>query len=41
MKAIKKEDIKQVVFDLYDAYAQNQIDRREFMQKLSAYAIGG
>ena len=37
---IRKEDIKQEVFDLYDDYAHNRIDRREFMQKLSIYAVG-
>ena len=41
MNEIKKEDIKQEVFDLYDDYAHNRIDRRDFMQKLSAYAVGG
>ena len=41
MKEIKKEDIKQEVFDLYDDYAHNRIDRREFMDKLSLYAVGG
>lgn len=41
MKEIKKEDIKQEVFDLYDAYAHNRIDRRRFMEKLSVYAVGG
>ena len=41
MNNIKKEDIKQEVFDLYDDYAHNRIDRREFAQKLSAYAVGG
>jgi carboxymethylenebutenolidase len=41
MKEITKEDIKQEVFDLYDDYAHNRIERREFMQKLSAYAVGG
>jgi carboxymethylenebutenolidase len=41
MKQIKKEDIKQEVFDLYDDYAHNRIDRRDLMQKLSAYAVGG
>ncbi|HZF63302.1 MAG TPA: dienelactone hydrolase family protein [Chitinophagaceae bacterium] len=38
---IKKEDISQEVFDLYDDYAHNRVDRREFIQKLSAYAVGG
>ena len=41
MNEIKKEGIKQEVFDLYDDYAHNRIDRRDFMQKLSAYAVGG
>ncbi len=41
MNEIRKEDIKQEVFDLYDDYAHNRIDRREFAQKLSAYAVGG
>src|ERR1700727_2231447 len=40
MSQIKKEDIKQEVFDLYDDYAHNRLDRREFVQKLSAYAVG-
>ncbi len=33
MKEITKEDVKQEVFDLYDDYAHNRIERREFMQK--------
>jgi carboxymethylenebutenolidase len=41
MKKLKKEDVDQKVFDLYDAYAHNQIDRRQFMDRLSAYAVGG
>lgn len=41
MKDIKKEDISQEVFDLYDDYAHNKIDRRNFLEKLSLYAIGG
>lgn len=41
MTKIDKTQIKQEVFDLYDAYAHNQIDRRKFMEKLSAYAVGG
>ena len=38
---IRKEDIKQEVFDLYDDYAHNRIDRSTFMQRLSVYAVGG
>lgn len=41
MKELKKEDIKQEVFDLYDAYAHNKLDRRTFVEKLSMYAVGG
>lgn len=41
MSSIKKEQISQNVFDLYDDYAHNRIDRRHFMEKLSAYAVGG
>jgi carboxymethylenebutenolidase len=38
---IKKEDVKQEVFDLYDAYAHSRLSRRDFMEKLSLYAVGG
>lgn len=41
MKQLNKEDIQQEVFDLYDAYAHNKLDRRTFVEKLSAYAVGG
>jgi carboxymethylenebutenolidase len=40
MDQIKKEDIKQEVFDLYDDYAHNRLDRRGFMEKLSFFAVG-
>ena len=41
MKEVRKEDLSQGVFDLYDDYAHNRVDRRNFMQKLSVYAVGG
>jgi len=41
MSQISKEDVKQEVFDLYDDYAHNRLDRRAFVQKLSIYAVGG
>ncbi|WP_406684810.1 dienelactone hydrolase family protein [Seonamhaeicola sp. MEBiC1930] len=41
MKPLKKEDIKQEVFDLYDDYAHNKLNRRQFIERLSLYAIGG
>lgn len=41
MSQIIKEDVKQEVFDLYDDYAHNRLDRRGFLEKLSLYAVGG
>jgi carboxymethylenebutenolidase len=41
MSNIRKEDLSQAVFDLYDDYAHSRIDRREFAQQLSRYAVGG
>lgn len=41
MKKLRKDDIKQEVFDLYDDYAHNKLQRREFLEKLSLYAVGG
>lgn len=40
MSDLKKEDIKQEVFDLYDDYAHNKINRRQFVEKLSLYTAG-
>ncbi|MCC5937072.1 MAG: dienelactone hydrolase family protein [Lunatimonas sp.] len=41
MKPIKKEDVSQEVFDIYDEYVHSKIDRRDFVSRLSAYAVGG
>ncbi|NNE29241.1 MAG: dienelactone hydrolase family protein, partial [Saprospiraceae bacterium] len=41
MEKLKKEDLSQEVFDLYDDYAHNRLSRRDFMEKLSVYAVGG
>ncbi|MFD1295002.1 dienelactone hydrolase family protein [Lutibacter holmesii] len=41
MKKLTKEDISQEVFDLYDDYAHNKIERRQFVKKLSLFAVGG
>jgi carboxymethylenebutenolidase len=41
MKDLKKEDINQEVFDLYDDYAHNKLNRRQFVEKLGIYAVGG
>jgi carboxymethylenebutenolidase len=40
-RKIRKEEISQEVFDLYDDYAHNRLTRRQFMDRLSAYAVGG
>ena len=40
-REIRKEEIRQEVFDLYDDYAHSRITRRDFMEKLSIYAVGG
>jgi carboxymethylenebutenolidase len=41
MKPIQKEKPNQEVFKLYDDYCHNRIERREFVKKLSAFAVGG
>jgi carboxymethylenebutenolidase len=41
MANLKKEDIKQEVFDLYDDYVHNKLNRKQFIEKLSLYAVGG
>jgi len=41
MKKVAKEDINQEMYDLYDDYAHNKLERRQFLEKLSVYAIGG
>ncbi|MCH7409419.1 dienelactone hydrolase family protein [Belliella sp. DSM 111904] len=41
MKPIKKEDIDQKVFDIYDEYVHSKIDRRQFVERLSLYTAGG
>jgi carboxymethylenebutenolidase len=41
MTKLKKDKIKQEVFDLYDDYAHNKLNRKQFIEKLSLYAVGG
>jgi carboxymethylenebutenolidase len=38
---MEKKDLKPEIFEIYDDYAHNKIDRRQFMEKLSIYAVGG
>lgn len=41
MKKIDKHAIDPQVFKLYDDYAHNRMERREFIEKVSLYAVGG
>ncbi len=41
MKKPDKKDIPAKIFQLYDDYAHNRMERREFIEKLSLYAVGG
>ncbi|MEQ8244453.1 dienelactone hydrolase family protein [Fulvivirga sp.] len=41
MASPKNPEINQEVFKLYDAYAHNKMSKREFIKKLSVYAVGG
>lgn len=41
MKKIIKEELGQEIFDLYDQYAHNLLTRRDFVDRLSAFAVGG
>ena len=41
MPKFDKSTLSQEVFDLYDRYAHDQLDRRSFVQQLSRYAVGG
>lgn len=41
MKKLEKGDLSQEVYDLFDSYVHNKIDRRGFVTKLSVYAVGG
>ena len=38
---MKIKNLNQEVFDLYDRYVHNKLDRREFMEQVSVYAVGG
>lgn len=41
MEPIKKQDLSQEVFDMYDYYVHGKMSRREFMDGLSVFAVGG
>lgn len=41
MKHPTKDNVDPEVFKLYDDYAHNRMERREFISRLSTYAVGG
>jgi carboxymethylenebutenolidase len=41
MKKATAEDISQEMYYLYDEYVHSKIDRKNFLEKLSVYAVGG
>ena len=41
MKRLKPNHLPQGALDLYDRYAHNLLDRRDFISQLSVYAVGG
>src|SRR5690606_13780172 len=41
MNKLKKEDIKPAVFELYNEYAHNRLSYKDFLMKLSTYAVDG
>ena len=41
MKKIENKDLKQEVFDLFDSYVHSGINRRQFLEKVAKYAVGG
>ena len=38
---MKKELFSQAIFDLYDDYVHSKIERREFIDQIGKYAVGG
>ncbi|MDX1548899.1 MAG: dienelactone hydrolase family protein [Rhodothermales bacterium] len=41
MNTLRKEDLSQEVYALFDRYVHSQITRREFLERVSQYAVGG
>lgn len=41
MKKLDKAEIRQEVFDLYDDFVHQRLDRRQFIERLKRYAVGG
>lgn len=41
MKEIRNEDLRPEVFKLFDRYVHNEMSRRDFVDELSRFAVGG
>ena len=41
MKRIQPTDLDQAVYDLFDDYVHSRIDRRQFLNRVSRYAVAG
>ena len=41
MKKITNHDLRPEVFELFDGYVHSKLSRREFLDKVSRYAVGG
>ena len=41
MKRMKASDFSQELLDLYDGYAHGKVNKREFLDRASKYAVGG
>lgn len=41
MKNIKDSEVAQDLYDIYDYYVHSKIDRRQFIDRISVYAVGG
>jgi carboxymethylenebutenolidase len=41
MKELDKNSVNPEIFDLYDDYAHNKLTRKEFVERLSFFAVGG
>ncbi len=41
MSDLKKDEVPSDVYKLYDRYAHNELSRRQFVEQLSMYAVGG
>lgn len=41
MQELNKDSVNPEIFDLYDDYAHNKLSRKDFIERLSLFAVGG